>query len=220
MKATLLTTPFAFLFTVMAAHAANVIVNGDFQTGTLTPFTTFTTVNGTNGGGGLPDVASFNTTGSGASLAAQFNVGGVSSTGLAAGGGLDQAFSLTSGGTFTYFANIASQDDADGQVNTDAGTYSILIDGITLDSQSLGGFSSANQILTGILTGSVNLTAGAHTFEILITRNFLSSGTATPTEYVDNISLTSAAPEPATLALSALTLIGLSALRFGRKHSS
>ncbi len=220
MKTILLATLVALLSTVMTANAANVIVNGDFQTGSLTPFSTFTTTNGTLGGTGFPAVTSFNTTGSGASLAAQFDVGAVTSTGLPAGGGLTQTFSLASGGTFTYFANIAAQDDQDGQVNEDAGTYSIIIDGVTVGSQSLGGFSSANQILTGILTGSVSLTAGSHTFEFLITRDFLSSGTATPTEYVDNISLSSAAPEPATLALSALTLIGLSALRFRRNQSA
>src|ERR1039458_10261511 len=155
----------AFLFAAVTAQAGNILSNGDFQTGTLPPWTPFTTTNGTNGAG-LPDVVFFNTTGTGPSLAAQFDVGEVAYTGLPEGGAIDESFTLSSGGTFTFFANIASQDDANHLVNADAGTYSILIDGVPLASDNLGGFSSVDQILMGTLSGSVSLSAGAPTLEV------------------------------------------------------
>ncbi len=77
---------------------ANLLTNGDFQTGSLAPWTAFTTGNGTNGAG-FPNVVSFDTTGSGASLAAQFQVGEVTFTGAQEGGGIFQSLTLA-GGTY------------------------------------------------------------------------------------------------------------------------
>jgi hypothetical protein len=202
-----------FAFAGVAAQGTNVISNGNFGTGTLVDWTAVTTANGTNGAG-FPAVASFNTTGTGASDSAEFDVGEVSVSGAPEGGGITQMFTLGSGGAFTFSANIASQDDADMNLNTDAGTYSILIDGTTLASDSLGAFSSPLQITRGTLSGSVNLTGGTHTFEVLITRDFTANGTDTPNEYVTNIALNgSTTPEPATFALAALGLIGLALCR-------
>ena len=207
-----------FLFGCVTAPAANILLNGDFQAGTLAPWTTFTTSsNGTNGSG-LPDVVSFDTTGSGASLAAHFDVGEVTFSGLPEGGGITQMFTLGSGGAFTFFANIGSETDAGGGINTDAGTFSILIDGVTLASDSLGSFSSQGQVILGTLSSSVSLGAGPHTFEALITRDFQAAGAATPDEYVDNVSLsasTASTPEPSTFGLVALALI---ALQFHRQR--
>jgi hypothetical protein len=195
------------------ARGTNLLTNGDFETGSLTPWTVFTTSsNGTNGTA-LPAVNSFDTTGSGATLAAQFDVGEVTFTGVQEGGGLTQGFTAPSAGIYNFFANIASLDDPDDDINGDAGTFSILIDGTTVTSDSLGAFVSANQIIRGTLSGSLSLTAGAHTFEILITRQFTSNGTDTPQEFVDNISVSSAAPEPGTFALAALALLGFAFYR-------
>jgi hypothetical protein len=202
----------ALLSAGVIAHGTNLLTNGDFETGVLTPWTVFTTSNGTNGAG-LPAVNSFDTTGSGATLAAQFNVGEVTVTGLQEGGGLTQGFTAPAAGIYNFFANIASLDDPDGQINGAAGTFSILIDGTTVDSDNLGAFASANQILRGTLGGAVSLTAGAHTFEILITRPFTSASSATPQEFIDNLSISSAAPEPGTFALAALALLGFGVYR-------
>jgi hypothetical protein len=186
---------------------ADSITNGGFETGDLTGWTPFVTANGS----GLPDVISFNATGTGASFAAHFDVGEVTFTGLLQeGGGLTQTVVVPVAGLYTTTAAIASQDDADGQVNGAAGVFSILIDGTLVASDDLGGFSSSFQILRGSLSGSINLAAGPQTFEILITRPYLSGGTATPDEYVDNVTL-GKVPEPCTLTLfgTAMAALGL-----------
>jgi hypothetical protein len=191
-----------------AAKAASISVSGDFQAVTLMPWTAFTTANGTIDGG--PNIVSFDT-GSGASLAAEFSVGEVTYTGLPEGGGIDRSFTLSSGGTFEFFTSIASQNLYT-LPNADAGTFSILVDGAMLASDSLGGFTypctgGCNQMITGALSGSVVLTPGVHTFEVLITRDFQCCGDVE--QYVDDISLTAAVPEPGTFATVALVGLAL-----------
>ena len=212
-KTLLLTLTLAASMTSM--RAGNVLLNSDFESGNLNGWAAFVTPHGSSGGSGFPAVISFNTTGSGSSLAAEFNVGKSSASTNSEGGWIQQGLTLATGGTYTFFANIASQDDASGQVNGDPGTFSIVIDGVTLATNQLGGgagFTSAFQILNGTLSGTANLSAGGHTFEVLITRTSFNGGDSTPTEFVDNVSLTSTAtPEPASFGLMALPLLGLAA---------
>jgi hypothetical protein len=198
-------------------NAGSILPDGDFQTGTLTPWTAFATANGSIDGS--PNVVSFNA-GSAASMAAQFSVGEDTYTGVPEGGGIDQSFTLSSSGTFDFFAGIASENVYT-LPNADAGTYSILIDGVTLASDSLGGFTypcteTCDQMITGTLSGSVALSPGVHTFEVLITRDFLCCGDVD--QYVDNISLSAAAPEPATFAVVGLALASLTLHRRGVRN--
>src|ERR1700683_3636401 len=150
-------------------------INGSFQTGDLSGWTLLTTPGGTNGTVNsvpLPDVVSFNTTGTGATNSAHFNVGGPG------GGGITQTVTVGTTGLYTITGDFASQSDPNGQVNADAGTFSILVDGTKEDTDSLGGFSSSLQILRGQLSATVSLTAGSHVLGFEITRGFLSSDTA------------------------------------------
>jgi hypothetical protein len=194
-------------------RAGGNFVNGNFATGDLTGWTVFTTTNGTNGtlnGTPLPNVVSFNTTGSGASNSAHFNVGSISTPGTQEGGGLMQTVSLAAG-SHTLTGNFASQNDPSGGNNRDAGTFSVLVDGSTVFSKSLGAFFQSNDVIRGTFDATFSTTAGAHDFEFLITRAFTSDDTSTPQEYLTNLSVTnmSVVPEPASLTLAGVAAAGL-----------
>ena len=127
---------------VSLSARADLVTNGSFDSGTLAGWTVYTTPNGSNGAG-LPTVVPFNTTGSGSSNAAEFNVGEASLDGTQQGGGLSQTIMVATSGTYILTESFASQGDANGEINSDAGTFSILINGSTVASDSLGAFSSA-----------------------------------------------------------------------------
>jgi hypothetical protein len=134
------------LFSVLVAVCASTlavggpIVNGDFQTGDLTGWTVFTIGGGTTGTG-FPAVASFDTTGGGATLAAKFDVGGPSGTGSPqGGGGIFQVISLAAG-----LVNIHTDFASDyhfSSSNADAGTFQILWNGASIYSSSLGSINN------------------------------------------------------------------------------
>src|SRR5271154_4151690 len=81
--------PFALGCLLCRPALADTITKGNFDTGNLEGWTTFTTANGSVGAG-LPNVTPFNTTGSGISDAAHFNVGEVNFDFTQQGGGLFQ----------------------------------------------------------------------------------------------------------------------------------
>ncbi len=165
---------------------ANTIYKWNLPNGNLSDWTAFTTSNGTNGAG-LPNVVSFNATGSGANDAAHFDVGDVVFDGTQQGGGLSQMIIAPISGLYTYSEDFASQDDAGGLINGNAGTFSLLIDGTTVASLNLGPFSTSLQILRGSFSGSVNLTSGSHLIQTEITKTIYSGGANTPDEYIDRI---------------------------------
>jgi hypothetical protein len=181
-------------------------VNGNFETGDLTGWTTYTTANGTLGTG-LPTVDSFDTTGTGPSFAAHFNVGDAVYTGLQEGGGLLQDLALGPG-SYTFSADIASEDDPNGVVNAAAGVFSLLLDGTQIAQVNLGAFTALDPVLRDTLSASFDLTTGGtHELAILITRPYGSGGDQTPQEYVDNMAVTgppSSVPEPTSVGLMAV----------------
>jgi hypothetical protein len=193
---------------ISASAKANLISNGDFATGDFTGWTLFTTSpNGSLGFAPVPDVISFDVTGSGATNAARFQVGQVTFSGfnVQEGGGLEQNVP-TGAGTFMFTANIAAfwlaslagcnPGPPQNCSNGDAGTFRAVLDGMTLATLSFGEITD-QQTLRGVLSFTSNLAAGTHDLEILMTRGGTNHGGPssgltfgdTPFQFVTNVSL-------------------------------
>ena len=170
--------------------SAAIVANGDFETGDLTGWTAFTTVNGTANAGNPPDVQSFDTTGAGVSLAAHFNVGQTSGAGSStpAGGGISQNVSLAPG-NYVLGADIATHNSS-GSRNADCGTFQLLVDGTAVAGKPFGdcgdGTTPRAHLSATLDFGS----AGTHQLEVLIERTYAAVDDETPDQYVDNVTVT------------------------------
>jgi len=188
--------------------SANLILNGNFETGTFANWTQFTTPDGrigTTTTPGTPQVTSFNTTGSGASLAAEFSVAQIIGAGGAQeGGGIFQNF-FTSSGKLDISMDIAV-DRPSTVPNAEGGVFKLLLDSVEIDSFTTGDIT--NQTIRSVLSASGDFGAGTHELRILITRPFGESDFELA-QYVDNVVVNETAPAPATLGLLGLGLAGL-----------
>jgi hypothetical protein len=207
----------AFIVISSPLHA-NLIQNGNFATGDFTEWTLFTTINGTLGVGGLPQVTSFDVTGTGPTDAAEFNVGQAifQFDGPRAGGGIEQVVS-TNSGLYNFNANIAVDAMS---ANVDGGSFSVLVDGVSEDSVNFGPMDFNppfdGPLLRNTLAFTTALSTGPHEIEILMTRDFL-NGLFTPDQLLTNISLVPQAPaipEPATWSIFG---VALAAMSFSRR---
>lgn len=193
-------------FVILASHVAveahaGLLINGDFETGDLTGWTTYTTFNGSLGSG-LPAVSLFNTTGSGTSLAAEFRVGEVAFTGFnspeVGGGGIYQSFAAGAG-KYILSADIAALGIF--FRNVDGGTFRLIFDGKTLDSFDIGAIevtAVTRHRLSATLDG---VSAGNHEIRIEMVRHFV-SGNSAPLQFLDNVSVSAPAPpapEPSSM---------------------
>jgi hypothetical protein len=199
---------FAFVSTANPA----IVTNGDFATGDFTGWTLFTTSNGTLGpsGSGFPAVTSFDVTGSGAQNAATFQAGEVVFDMTEQGGGIRQTVTLP-GGLITFSANVASASSGP----FFDGAFRVLLDGITEDTVQVG-VVLPNTVFRDTLNFTTMESAGAHTLEILVTRQVPPTF---PEQFITNIAISGAAavPEPASLALLATGILSFAAVR--RRHS-
>jgi hypothetical protein len=181
----LLAVAAAALVAAGASSAATSVVNGGFDTGDLTGWTTFVTGNGAIDPNG---VASFDTTGGGASNAAFFSVGEVVFTGAEEGGGISQTVTVAAG-VYAFTADIAVHVDLD-ESNFDCGTFSLLVDGVAVATHAFGGAPTTcigGNTYRSSLAAAVPLTAGSHQLRVLITRHFRQPPGLT--QYVDNVAL-------------------------------
>jgi len=158
--------------------------NGDFETGDLTGWTTFTTTNGTLGSA---QVASFDTNGDGtATYSAQFSVGQASPEGLTRrGGGIVQNFHLAEG-EYEVSADIAVVFGTPDQgIRTDGGLFELLVDGAVVADHDFGQIE-VNTTKRSLIA-CFPLDGGYHDIAIRITR----SGTPAQAlyQYVDNVSV-------------------------------
>jgi len=173
---------------IFLPDATNVVTNGDFETGNLNGWTTFTTANGQIN----ESVCLFDTDGvSGATQSACFNVGEIVDPGdvIKEGGGILQSI-ITPAGTVMIAADIAAHDQGAGP-NSSCGEFKLFFDNVEVDSHDFGSCPSNNpaDVERAQLTATVNgVSAGSHEVKIQIARQFLTLGnTLTPMEYVDNV---------------------------------
>jgi FIMAH domain len=178
------------------------LLNGDFETGDLSNWTTFTTTNGLMSAGVVP----FDTDNDGtATYAAQFVVGQATFEGfdVQRGGGIYQGIDLVDG-DLSISADIASEF-AFPFCNLDGATIQLLVDGLVADTHNFGEicgpvteYASLNASLS---IGSV----GTHEIRFLITRGFRLSGV---TNYLDDIVLSGSATKGALeLVADLITLV-------------
>lgn len=196
---------------LISTQSQAVLVNSDFETGTLEGWTVFTTANGTLGAD-YPAVTYFDTNNDGVdSLAATFNVGQLSIGGAPGGGGISQSV-MMGAGSYSLSADIAMVD-VGGSSNADGGLFELLFDGTVVDSWDFGA-ATLNVPEYQMLSSFDVTTAGMHEVAIRMTRNYLSDVSVTPFQYIDNVNLISASvPEPSTVALLGLGLLGFSLSR-------
>lgn len=198
----------AVVFAATPSSAAELLQNGNFSSG-LTGWTSYLTANGTispsnpNQGGVTPsnspaEIAVFDVKGNGtASNAAWLNAGQhlpPYGTANPAGGGISQTFTSTTG-VATFTVDLAARTNFSGDAG---GTFSVLLDGVVLDSVDLGAITGT---VRNSLDFSTNLTAGSHTLALQVVRPFAPARNLR-SQYFDNASLNFVAvPEPGTWAL-------------------
>jgi hypothetical protein len=205
------------LMVATAGQVQAALINGDFQTGDLTGWTTFTTGNGTIG---TPTVVSFDTAGTGASLASRFSVGQVINSGSQQGGGIFQSVVVSTPGIYDLYVDIAVAR-LNSSNNGSAGVFSLLLDGVTIDSHDFGIFPGGGTTLRSSLAQTVNLAARTYEFRVLVTRPFtVPDGLG---QYLDNARfdpVLSTVPEPTSLAIFGIgaCVAGLGAARRLRRE--
>jgi hypothetical protein len=206
---------FLALIALSSPLHANLIQNGSFSTGDFTDWTVFSTANGSLGARPLPRITSFDVSGTGPTIAAEFQVGQITSdpTGTRAGGGIKQAV-MTYAGLYQFSADIAALST---RVNADAGNMSVLVDGISEDTVNFGPILTNPPfmpLLRDTLTFTTFLSAGMHEIEILITRS-LQNSNLTPDQFITNITLVDPdpVPEPAAWTILCVALVALAIAR-------
>ena len=172
---------------VVAGSSSNLVTNGDFEAGTLSGWTPFTTINGTANNGTSPVVELFDTNGdSSANLSAKFNVGQIIYvSGVWEGGGIYQMVSAPAG-SWTASADIAVIAEPTG--NLQGGLFELLIDSVVKDSFNVSLMYQDTTNRSTLSASGTFLTAGNHELRIRITRPHLAVS-GTPKQYVDNVVL-------------------------------
>lgn len=211
-------------FAVAVSGAQASVINGGFDTSDLTGWTSFTTSNGTLGDFPLPQAAMFDVDGdslvsSSLKLSVGYNIAPCSFPGFGCplpteGGGIRQSIFLGNG-IYHFSADLAVENTPlYGGLNGDGGTFSLMLDGIVLDTLSFGEVL-AGSVQRGTLAFNGLVGEGNHDFQMLITRNYAQADSLF--QYVDNIAVAQI-PEPDTLGLLAMGCVCVAWGRRGKRE--
>lgn len=177
-------------------QAVELITNGNFSNG-LNGWALALTPNG-SAGIGFPAATTFDVTGSGATTAAQFQVGQVDfQNGVPAGILFGQSI-FTDAGSLSFSMDFAAFNPND-NFNTQGGIFSVLLNGLVQDSFATGGIAPQTT-LRGSLAFNSAVTAGTQSLQVQITRPF----SPRIIQYITNVSamnvsdINGAVPEPST----------------------
>lgn len=176
----------------VAGGAFAQFVNGDFETGVLSPWTITPTANGQSP---TQAITVFDVTGGGATKALQLQVGQVSFvSGQQAGVDVLQTFNLAAG-TYTLGFDWAAQNTGTAG-NAQGGVFSLNINGTLFGTVGAGSIA-AGQTIRGTINQSFVWGGGTMTAGARVTRPFTLPGTLF--QYVDNFRPAAAVPEPMSM---------------------
>ncbi|MCC6660281.1 MAG: hypothetical protein IT437_05290 [Phycisphaerales bacterium] len=185
----------AVLALSMGATTGAQIVNGDFETGSLTPWSIGFTPNGATI---FQLVESIDIDGPGPlspSNAARFGVGNAAPPNQPNQGILvTQLVALTGGVTYTIRLDYAAVVQIGGLPNNDGGRFSIIVDGVPLVSVATGLTLPTIPHYGSLSTPFMPPTSGTYSVGVMIARNFLAPNDLS--QYVDNFSLGTATCYP------------------------
>ena len=173
------------LMSISQQTSANLITNGDFETGGFEGWSSF--LANTQSSVGDQSINTFDVNGNGeSSFAAFFRVGRLSNTVEQGGGGIFQSFDFGGGNLFVSL-DIASSREGTG-ANFSGGVFSLFINDVLIDSVDFGtivGTSIERDTLSGVVQG---LSAGLQEIRILMTRPFANGGDPiAPAQHIDNV---------------------------------
>lgn len=207
--------PASALLLLSAPAFAAGLTNGDFEDG-LTGWTVTPSANGTTE---IASTEEFATVFGTLSSAAVFQVGEIANAGNTVFEGitLSQTLVAAESGVFDFSVDVAAFDSASSG-NSGGGLFSLLVDGVELDSVDFGAIA-AFATERASLSGTAGVTAGASVVIELFIGRFFTTGSQlgeTPFQYVDNFSTTLNAvgaevpvPAAAPLLAGALAAFGL-----------
>ncbi len=184
----------------LVAQAAPILVNGDFETGDFSGWTTYT-----NAGGviGTPAVVSADVVQGTTSLAARLRAGEVTvDNSVTLGGGLSQTFSVGSNGLFLFQADVMAEGTPQ-YANADGGSFALFVDNVSVASFAAGEIAPS-QLIRNTLSYTGLLSTGSHTLRLETTRRWQTSDN-TPFQYFDNAKVT-AVPEAGSVEM---VLVGI-----------
>ena len=171
--------------------SAEILMTTDFESGSFSEWTTFSTSNGTLGGKGFPSVTVYDHAGIVApSRCLQVQVGQLQYApvhDMQQGGGIELT-TMTGSGILQLSARVGvTYDSPNKKRNLDGGLFEWVVDDQVIAGLTIGPIENGAAVQHSF-TGKVPVTAGRHTIQLRMTRPFRSgTGQPAPVQCVDDV---------------------------------